>query len=165
MRNNGFVNVGVSSNTSEFACESIRRWWQHVGSENYVGAKELLVCADCGSNNSSRSRLWKYFLYKFARQCGLRITVCHYPPGTSKWNKIEHRMFSFISSNWRGKPLRTYQIILNLIRGTKTKTGLKISAKLDKKKYALHRRITDEDFNRIKLRRHAVNPAWNYTLN
>lgn len=165
VRNNGFVNVGISSNTSEFAAESIRKWWQNIGSKNYSNAKELLVYADAGSNNSSRSRLWKYFLYQFAKQYGLKITVCHYPPGTSKWNKIEHRMFSFISLNWKGKPLRTYEIVLNLIRGTKNRKGLKIFAKLDRKKYQLGKKISDEDFEKITVKHHAVNSDWNYTLN
>jgi hypothetical protein len=113
--NNGFVNVGIDHNTSEFAVESIRQWWNKIGNKNYPDAKELLICADGGGSNASRSRLWKFYLQKFANKTGLKITVCHFPPGTSKWNKIEHKMFSFISMNWKGKPLRNYKIIINLI--------------------------------------------------
>ncbi len=165
MRDNGFVNVGVSSNTSEFACESIRKWWQNIGSKNYSNLKELLIVADAGGSNSSRSRLWKYYLYQFAKRHHLKVTVCHYPPGTSKWNKIEHRMFSFISLNWKGKPLRTYEIILKLIRGTRTRTGLKISAKFDRRKYLVGKKVSEEEFEKIKVTHHSINPNWNYTIN
>lgn len=163
--NKGFVNVGISHDTSEFSVESIRSWWENIGVKNYPDAKELFICADSGGSNASRSRLWKYYLYEFAKQKKLRIIVCHYPPGTSKWNKIEHRMFSFISMNWKGKPLRTYEIILNLIQNTTTKTGLKIDAKIDKRTYETGKKITKEEFGKIVMTRHQTNPNWNYTLN
>lgn len=164
-RNKGFVNVGIDHDTAEFAVESIRKWWKNIGVKNYSNTRELLICADGGGSNASRSRLWKYYLHEFAKQNHLKITVCHYPPGTSKWNKIEHRMFSFISMNWRGKPLRTYEIILNLIAGTKTKTGLKITAKIDYNKYERGKKVPETEFEKIKLTRHPTNPNWNYTLN
>jgi transposase len=162
--NKGFVNVGVSSDTSEFAVNSIRMWWQTIGAKQYCMSNELLICADGGGSNSSRSRAWKYYLQEFANETGLDITVCHYPPGTSKWNKIEHRMFSFISMNWKGKPLESYQTIINLIGGTKTKKGLTIQAKLDKKKYAKGVKISDMELNAINLKQHKNHPKWNYSI-
>ena len=164
LKNNGFVNVGISHDTSEFAVESIRQWWKNIGKKNYSNAKELLICADGGGSNASRSRLWKFYLQKFASKTGLKITVCHFPPGTSKWNKIEHKMFSFISMNWKGKPLRNYELIINLIEGTTTKKGLKIKAKMDKKLYELGKKISEKEFNKIKLEEHKINPRWNYNL-
>lgn len=163
-RNNGFVNVGISHDTSEFAVESIRQWWKNIGKRNYQNAKELLICADSGGSNANRSKLWKLYLQKFANKTGLKITVCHFPPGTSKWNKIEHKMFSFISMNWKGKPLRNYEMILNLIEGTKTKKGLKIKAKMDKNIYQLKQKVSDKEFEKINFVRHKINPQWNYTL-
>lgn len=165
LKNIGFVSVGVSGNTAEFAVNSIESWWKKIGKPNYQKAKELVICADCGGSNGSRNRLWKYFLWRFGKRNNLKITVLHYPPGTSKWNKIEHKMFSFISMNWRGKPLRTYEIILNLIEGTTTRKGLKISAKLDRNTYETGKKIMDEEFDAIKIRLHYINPNWNYTLN
>ena len=162
--NKGFVNVGIDHNTSEFAVESIKQWWNNIGKENYSNAKELLICADGGGSNASRSRLWKFYLQKFANKTGLKITVCHFPPGTSKWNKIEHKMFSFISMNWRGKPLIDYEIIINLIEGTTTKKGLKIKAKIDKGIYELGKKVLEEDFKKINLKEHPINSKWNYTL-
>ena len=162
--NHGFVNVGIDHNTSEFAVESIRQWWNNIGKRNYPNAKEILICADGGGSNASRSRLWKFYLQKFANETGLKITVCHFPPGTSKWNKIEHKMFSFISMNWRGKPLITYEVIINLIEGTKTKKGLKIKAKIDKNTYELGKKILDKEFKKINLKEHSTNSKWNYTL-
>src|SRR3989344_2043756 len=162
--NNGFVNVGIDHNTSEFAVESIGQWWENIGKKNYQDAKELLICADGGGSNASRSRLWKFYLQKFANKNGLKITVCHFPPGTSKWNKIEHKMFSFISMNWRGRPLINYEIIINLIEGTQTKNGLKIKAKIDKKIYELKQKVSNEEFEKINFLRHEINPQWNYTL-
>lgn len=163
-RNNGFVNVGISHDTSEFAVESIKQWWKNIGKRNYRGTKELLICADSGGSNANRSKLWKYYLQKFTNKTGLKITVCHFPPGTSKWNKIEHKMFSFISMNWRGRPLRNYEMILNLIEGTKTKKGLKIKAKMDKKIYELGKKISEKEIERINIRNHKINPQWNYTI-
>ena len=162
--NNGFVNVGIDHNTSEFAVESIRQWWNKIGKINYPNAKELLICADGGGSNASRSRLWKFYLQKFANKTGLKITVCHFPPGTSKWNKIEHKMFSFISMNWRGKPLINYEVIINLIEGTKTKKGLKIKAKMDKKIYELKQKVSNKEFEKINLEEHKINSKWNYTI-
>jgi len=164
IKNNGFVNVGISHNTSEFAVESIKQWWKNIGKRNYKNAKELLICADSGGSNANRSRLWKFYLQKFANRTKLKVTVCHFPPGTSKWNKIEHKMFSFISMNWKGKPLRSYEMILNLIEGTKTKKGLKIKAKMDKKTYKLKQKVSNEEFKKINFVRHKINPQWNYTL-
>ena len=164
LKNNGFVNVGISHDTSEFAVESIKKWWQNIGKKNYHSAKELLICADGGGSNASRSKLWKFYLQKFANKTGLKITVCHFPPGTSKWNKIEHKMFSFISMNWRGKPLTNYELIINLIEGTTTKKGLKIKAKMDKKIYELGKKILEKEFNKINILEHKTNSKWNYTL-
>ena len=162
--NKGFVNVGIDHNTSEFAVESIRQWWNNIGKKNYPDTKELLICADGGGSNASRSRLWKFYLQKFANKTGLKITVCHFPPGTSKWNKIEHKMFSFISMNWRGKPLINYEVIINLIEGTKNKKGLKIKAKIDRRTYELGKKILEKDFKKINLEEHKINSKWNYTL-
>ena len=162
--NKGFVNVGIDHNTSEFAVESIRKWWQNIGKINYEKTNEILICADSGGSNAHRSRLWKFYLQKFANKTGLKITVCHFPPGTSKWNKIEHKMFSFISINWKGKPLRNYEMIINLIEGTRTRKGLKIKAKIDKKIYQLKQKVSDEEFEKINFLRHKTNPQWNYTL-
>ncbi len=164
-KNEGFVNVGMSSDTAEFAVMSIASWWKNIGKTNYDKTKELAICADCGGSNGSRNRLWKYCLWKFAESNHLKVTVLHYPPGTSKWNKIEHKMFSFISMNWKGKPLVSYEVIINLIKGTRTKSGLKISAKMDKQKYEKGRKILEEEFDKIKLVSHDTNPNWNYTIN
>ena len=164
-KNEGFVNVGISSDTAEFAVMSIANWWEKIGKFNYAKTKELAICADCGGSNGSRNRLWKYCLWKFAVSNDLRITVLHYPPGTSKWNKIEHKMFSFISMNWKGKPLISYEVIINLIKGTKTKSGLRISAKMDEQKYEKGRKISEEEFGRIAITLHDINPDWNYSIN
>jgi len=164
LKNNGFVNVGISHDTSEFAVESIRQWWKNIGKKNYKNAKKLLICADSGGSNASRSKLLKFYLQKFVNKTGLKITVCHFPPGTSKWNKIEHKMFSFISMNWKGKPLRNYEIILNLIEGTKTKKGLKIKAEMDKKIYELGKKNSEKELEKIHILNHNINPQWNYTI-
>lgn len=163
-RNEGFVNVGISHETAEFAVESLRRWWKLAGRRHYPQAKSLLICADCGGGNGSRRRTWKYQLQRFADEFGLSVTVCHYPPGTSKWNKIEHRMFSFISLNWRGKPLVSYQTVVNLIGGTRTRKGLKIKAILDTKEYETGIEISDEQMESINMKRHKTHPDWNYTI-
>lgn len=163
-KNNGFVNIGISSDTAEFAVASIESWWEKIGKRNYLGKRELIICADCGGSNGSRNRLWKYALWKFARKNNLKVTVLHYPPGTSKWNKIEHKMFSFISMNWKGKPLVNYGVVVNLIKGVKTKTGLKISVKMDKRTYETGKKLTDEEFERVKFTSHKTNPNWNYTI-
>jgi hypothetical protein len=163
-RNEGFVNVGISHDTAEFAVESVRRWWRWIGRRSYPKATRLLLCADGGGSNGSRNRAWKYHLQQFADQSALAITVCHYPPGTSKWNKIEHRMFSFISLNWQGKPLVSYETVINLIGATRTTTGLRVKAKLDTRFYAAGVKITDEEMEQINLRNHRTNPEWNYTI-
>lgn len=163
-RNSGFVNVGMSHDTSEFAVESIRQWWLLFGRYNYPNATGIMICADGGGSNGSRNRGWKFFLQELANQIGIPITVCHYPPGTSKWNKIEHRMFSFISVNWKGKPLVSYETIIKLISGTKTNTGLKIEAYLDKRDYELAKKFTDEEMEKLNLKSHSLNPKWNYSL-
>jgi hypothetical protein len=163
-RNEGFVNVGISHDTAEFAVESVRRWWRWIGRRGYPTGARLLLCADGGGSNGSRNRAWKYHLQQFADQSGLAITVCHYPPGTSKWNKIEHRMFSFISLNWQGKPLVSYETVVNLIGATRTATGLRVKAKLDTKFYEAGVKITDEEMGQINLRTHRTNPEWNYTI-
>lgn len=164
LRNNGFVNVGMSHDTAEFAVESIRKWWKYIGKKNYSHASALLICADGGGSNASRSKLWKYHLQKLANETKLQIVVCHYPPGTSKWNKIEHKMFSFISMNWRGKPLTSYELIINLIKNTTTKKGLKISARIDRKIYKNGTKISEEEFEKVNFQRHKINPQWNYTI-
>ena len=163
-RNEGLVNVGISSDTAEFAVNSIMRWWSEFGLRNYPSAKELLICADGGGSNGSNNRLWKYCLQRFSDKVGLEITVAHYPPGTSKWNKIEHRMFSYISSSWRGEPLESYESIINLIGTTTTRKGLRVKAKLDKRKYRKGRKISDEEFSVINIVSNRVLPKWNYTI-
>ncbi len=163
-RNEGFVNVGMSHETAEFAVESLRRWWKLFGRRHYPQARRLLLCADGGGSNGTRNRAWKYHLQHFADQVGLEVTVCHYPPGTSKWNKIEHRMFSFISLNWKGQPLVSYETVVSLIGATRTKTGLRIKAALDTRQYEAGVKISDEEMERINLRPHSTNPFWNYTI-
>lgn len=163
-RNQGLVNVGMSHDTAEFAVESIRRWWSKIGRPVYPEACRLLICADGGGSNGSRNRAWKYHLQELSDQIALEITVCHYPPGTSKWNKIEHRMFSFISMNWKGQPLASFETVINLISATKTRTGLNIRAVLDESHYEKGLSITDEEMRKLRLRKHEHNPQWNYTL-
>jgi hypothetical protein len=163
-QNRAVVNVGVTHETAEFAVESIRRWWKLDGRKRYPAAGRLLICADAGGSNGNRRRAWKLNLQQMADQIGIPITVCHYPPGTSKWNKIEHRLFSFISLNWRGQPLINYETIINLIGGTKTRTGLKVKAVLDTNEYETGIKVSDEQLEEVQLRRHKVHPAWNYTI-
>jgi len=163
-RNEGFVNVGMSSDTSEFAVNSIWQWWRHFGRKYYPKAEDLLICADGGGSNGSRSRAWKFYLQELSNKIGLSITVCHYPPGTSKWNKIEHKMFSYISMNWKGKPLENYESIVNLIAGTKTKSGLKIKSRLDREQYKKGQKISDDNFNEINLKINKKFPLWNYRI-
>ena len=163
-RNEGFVNVGVDHETSEFAVESIRRWWKYCGHKNYGDGKGLLICADGGGSNGKARKGWKYYLQQFANETGMAITVCHYPKGTSKWNKIEHKMFSFVSIHWKGKPLVSFETVINLIGATTTKTGLKIKAKLDRRKYALGAEFTDDQMKSIKIKRHKTQPDLNYTI-
>ena len=163
-QNRAVVNVGVTHDTAEFAVESIRRWWKLDGRKSYPAAGRLLICADAGGSNGNRLRAWKVNLQQMADQIQIPVTVCHYPPGTSKWNKIEHRLFSFISLNWRGEPLINYETIINLIGSTKTRTGLKVKAVLDTNEYETGVKVSDEQLEELQLRRHKVHPAWNYTI-
>ena len=163
-RNRGWVNLGIDNDTAEFAVESIRRWWNKKGRRNYRNAKTLTITADSGGSNSYRTRLWKVELQRFSNKTRLVIRVRHFPPGTSKWNKIEHRLFSFISQNWRGKPLITRAVIINLISATKTQTGLKVECVLDKGKYPTGVKISDEQYSKINLERDSFHGDWNYVI-
>jgi len=163
-RNQGWVNVGQDHDTSAFAVESIRRWWLRWGRELYPQSRTLLICADGGGSNGYRVRLWKRELQKFADESGLEIHVCHLPPGTSKWNKIEHRLFSHISINWRGKPLTSHEVIIDLISATTTRSGLKVSAELDHGKYPDKIKITDQEMASLNLVREPFHGEWNYAL-
>jgi len=162
--NTGWVNVGIDHDTAEFAVESIRRWWRSMGSQTYPHAKRLLVTADAGGSNGSRLRLWKLELQKFADETGLRIAICHFPPGTSKWNRIEHRLFSFISQNWRGKPLTSLQVIVSLIAATTTATGLKVHSELDTASYPAGIKVSDKEIAQINLHRDKFHGDWNYEI-
>jgi transposase len=163
-RNMGWVSVGIDHDTAEFAVESIRRWWRSMGSQTYPQAKRLLVTADAGGSNGHRLRLWKLELQKFADETGLRIAICHFPPGTSKWNKIEHRLFSFISQNWRGKPLTSLRVIVSLIAATTTATGLKVHSELDTAAYPSGIKVSDEEIAQINIRRDKFHGDWNYEI-
>jgi hypothetical protein len=163
-RDRAVVNVGVTHDTAEFAVESIRRWWRLDGKRHYRGAARLLICADSGGSNGNRQRAWKLHLQALSDETGMAITVCHYPPGTSKWNKIEHRLFSFISLNWRGKPLLNFETVINLIGGTQTRSGLKVKAVLDTNQYEIGVDTPDEEIDKLRLKRHKTHPNWNYTL-
>jgi len=163
-RNRAVVNVGVTHETAEFAVESIRRWWRLDGKRHYRQARRLLICADSGGSNGSRQRAWKLHLQALSDETGLAITVCHYPPGTSKWNQIEHRLFSFISLNWKGKPLINFETVVNLIGGTRTRTGLKVKALLDTNEYETGVEVSKDEIDQLRLKRHKVHPDWNYTL-
>jgi DNA-binding phage protein len=162
--NEGWVNVGSDHDTASFAVASIHRWWQSMGQEQYTQARRLLICADSGGSNGYRLRLWKYELQTFSDKVGLEVLVCHLPPGTSKWNKIEHRLFSYISMNWRGRPLVSHEIVVKLIGATMTKTGLKVKAKLDKRKYPLKVKVTDEQMRSLNVEPHKFHGEWNYTI-
>lgn len=164
--NHGTVAVGTSYDTAEFAVDSIEGWIKSFGFAHYSKMKKLLILCDSGGSNSYRTRLWKYSLYhKISRKHGISVTVCHYPPGASKWNPVEHRLFSFISSNWAGVPLKSYDIMLNYIRNTTTRKGLKVDAKLNRKKYEKGIKVDDCDMNDINLKRYKFLPQWNYTIN
>jgi hypothetical protein len=163
-RNTGFVNVGTDHDTGAFAVASIRGWWRHEGRYLYPNARELLITADGGGSNGSRLRIWKLSLQKLADETGLCIFVCHFPPGTSKWNKVEHRLFSFISSNWRGEPLRDYETIVKLISRTTTAKGLKVTCRLDRRKYPLGRKVSEEEMKHVNMERHKFHGDWNYTI-
>ena len=163
-RNAGFVNVGTDHDTGAFAVASVRGWWRHEGRRLYPGAKMILITADGGGSNSWRSRLWKVELQRFADQTGLCLSICHFPPGTSTWNKIEHRLFSFISSNWRGEPLRDYETIVNLIATTTTAKGLKVTCRLDRRKYPTGRKISDHEMKLVNLQPDNFHGDWNYVI-
>ena len=162
--NAGWVSVGVDHDTAEFAVATLHRWWRHMGRHAYPDARRLLITADGGGSNGSRSRLWKFELQKLADALGLRISVCHFPPGTSKWNKIEHRMFSHITQNWRGRPLVSHEVVVNLIGATTTNGGLAIRSELDEGHYLAGRQITDEQMASLALKRDAFHGEWNYSL-
>lgn len=163
-RNRGFVNVGTDHDTATFAVASIRAWWRAEGREAYPKARRLLITADAGGSNGSRLRLWKWELQRLADELRLPISVCHFPPGTSKWNKVEHRLFSFISSNWRGEPLTDYETVVNLISHTTTTTGLKVSCRLDRRRSPVGRKISDDEWEKINLIPDDFHGDWNYTL-
>jgi len=162
--NTGWVSVGVDHDTSAFAVETIRRWWYSMGQSIYPKAKQLLITADSGGSNGSRVRLWKVELQRLADETGRQLRVCHLPPGTSKWNKIEHRLFSFISQNWRGKPLVTHQVIVDLIAATSTKTGLKVRAQIDSNLYPPGLKISDREVAALHIERDAFHGEWNYKI-
>ncbi len=162
--NTGWVSVGGSSDTAEFAVSTIRRWWAEVGVLAYPEATTLLITADSGGSNSSRGRLWKRELAAFAEEAGIDIVVCHFPPGTSKWNKIEHRLFSHISMNWRGRVLESREVVVNLIAGTTTRTGLTVRAELDNGVYEKGIKVTDREMKQLPIARHEFHGDWNYTI-
>jgi transposase len=162
--NQGWVNVGIDHDTAQFAVNSIRSWWQHLGRQRYPHATRLQITADCGGSNGNRVRLWKVELQKLSDETGLEIGVCHFPPGTSKWNRIEHRLFSYITINWRGKPLYSLQTIVNLISATTTSTGLKVYARLDDGAYPDKIRVPDDHIKAVNLTGEEFHPEWNYTI-
>jgi hypothetical protein len=163
-RNEGWVSVGIDHDTARFAAASIKRWWRRMGRKRYPEATELLITADSGGSNSSRTHLWKVALQELADDLGLRLTVCHFPPGTSKWNKIEHRMFCHITRNWRGRPLTSYAVIVELIGNTRTTTGLKIRAELDEHAYPQREKVTAEQLAAVRLTPATFHGEWNYTI-
>jgi len=165
-KNKGFVNVGISGDTSEFAVESIRKWWRMIGEDIYPDAKEIMITADSGGSNGCRVRLWKMELQRLANEIQKEITVLHFPPGTSKWNKVEHRLFSFISKNWRGKPLISLAVIVNLISSTQTEgeRGLKVDCVIDDREYKKGITVSDEEFKAINIKQHPFRGEWNYTI-
>ena len=163
-KNEGWVSVGVSHDTAEFAVATINKWWVKMGKERYPEARMIYITSDSGGSNSRRSRLWKMELQRLSDNLGLDIHVSHFPPCTSKWNKIEHKMFSYISINWKGHPLTTYNVIVNLISNTTTATGLEIRAEMDKKTYEKGIKISDEEFKTLKLRECSFHGEWNYII-
>ncbi|TWB08132.1 DDE family transposase [Nitrospirillum amazonense] len=162
--NAGWVSVGIDHDTASFAVNAIRTWWRKMGSERFPNASQLVITADGGGSNGTRVRLWKRELQALADELGIPITVCHLPPGTSKWNKIEHRLFSFITQNWRGRPLVSYQAIVQLIAATTTDAGLKVQAEIDTNTYPAGIKITDAEMDEINIRRHDFHGEWNYTI-
>jgi hypothetical protein len=162
--NTGWVSVGVDHDTAEFAVETIRRWWRWMGRKFYPQAKRLLITADAGGSNGSRLRLWKAEIQKLADEMKTPISICHFPPGTSKWNKIEHRLFSFISQNWRGKPLISHAVIVKLIAATRTTVGLKVRARLDSNSYPEGIKVSQSELENVRLRPDSFHGDWNYTI-
>ena len=162
--NEGWVSVGIDHDTAQFAAAAIRRWWTEMGSQRFPRASKLLITADGGGSNSSRNRLWKKSLQELADELDLTLKVCHFPPGTSKWNKIEHRLFCFITKNWRGRPLTTYEVIVNLIASTTTKTGLIVRAAIDSNDYETGITVSDEELTRLRIVRAKFHGEWNYTI-
>ena len=163
-QDSAMVSVGIDHDTAQFSVTAIQAWWQQLGHARYPDATRLVITADCGGSNGNRTRLWKTELQRLADHTGLQISVCHFPPGTSKWNKIEHRLFSFISKNWRGQPLSSYEVIINLIAATTTSTGLDVYARLDQASYPDKIQVTDDQLAAVNLDRHAFHPEWNYTI-
>lgn len=163
-RNEGWVSVGTDHDTARFAAEAIHRWWEKMGAKRHRGATQLLITADGGGSNSSRCRLWKVALQDLATKLDMPVHVCHFPPGTSKWNKIEHRMFCQITQNWRGRPLLSHEVIINLIANTTTEQGLRIEAELDTASYPLGTKVTDEELDMVKIKRHKFHGDWNYAI-
>jgi len=163
-RNEGFVNIGTDHDTAAFAAASVRGWWKAEGRRLYPRAQEIVITADAGGSNGPRLRLWKWELQQLADETGLPLSICHFPPGTSKWNKVEHRLFSFISSNWRGEPLRDYETIVKLIARTTTAAGLKVVCRLDRRKYATGRQVTDAEMKTVRLERNRFHGDWNYVI-
>jgi hypothetical protein len=163
-RNEAWVSVGIDHDTAEFAVATLERWWREMGKKAYPKATELLVTADGGGSNAPRSRLWRVELQRFADATGLGVNVCHFPPGTSKWNKIEHRLFSQITQNWRGRPLVTRETVVALIRGTTTKTGLRVRAKLDTRRYPTGKYVPEDALRRVQIKPHRFHGEWNYSV-
>jgi transposase len=163
-KNVGWVNIGMAADTAEFAVESINQWWKKMGQKRYPKARELYICADSGGSNGYRIHLWKYEIQKFCDREGLKVTVSHYPPGTSKWNKIEHRLFSYITRNWRGRPLIDYRTIVDLIASTTTKTGLTVKVRLDKRCYKKGIKVSAKEIERLNIKRSAFHGEWNYSI-
>jgi len=162
--NKGWVSVGVDHDTAEFATETIRRWWNEMGRPTYPAAQELLITADGGGSNGTRNRLWKVCLQQLADETGLQVGVCHFPPGTSKWNKIEHRMFCHITQNWRGRPLTSRAVMVNLIGSTRTTTGLEIHSELDENEYPTGIKVTDKELAAVRIKKNRFHGEWNYTI-
>lgn len=162
--NEAGVSVGISHDTAEFAIAAIRRWWKRMGKKRYGKAKRLLITADCGGSNSPRTRLWRWALQRFANETGLKVELCHYPPGTSKWNKIEHRLFCHITRNWQGVPLESHEIVVNLIGSTKTSTGLEVHAWLDEAQYEKSKKVTEEQLAEVIINRNKFHGEWNYQI-
>ena len=162
--NEGWVNIGINHDTARFAVNSIRRWWYEMGQHRFPNATRLLITADAGGSNGWRTRLWKVALQELANEIELNLTVSHFPPGTSKWNKIEHRLFSFITQNWRGKPLYDLQTVVNLISSTTTRAGLTVKSAVDENYYEKGIKVSDQELERINLKRHDFHGEWNYTI-